>query len=176
MNIGTSAFVSWATGARVVPLIQPADSRQAMYYRAVLDEQQAQVDDEIANQYEALAKFRDGGDMPRMRRAILTIREKQKEQFELDCLREALQRRFFPALATQVRPVRCFDIDIVRTGSWWRVDIPEINELTRARQRGQAERVAREQIAFSTATPIAEVAVRVTSPIFSPCNPPPIHR
>jgi hypothetical protein len=165
MNIGTSEFVNWAPGALVVPPIQPADSRQAIYYRTVLDEQQAQVADEIANHYAALAKFRDCGDLPRMRRAILTIREKQKEQFELDCLREALERRFFPALATQARPVRCFDIDITRNGSWWRVHIPEINELTRARQRGQAERIAREQIAFSTATPIAKVAVRVISPV-----------
>jgi hypothetical protein len=57
--------------------------------------------------------------------------------------------------------VRCFDIDITRNGPWWRVHIPEINELTKTRHRGQAERMAREHIALNTGTPIAEVAVRI---------------
>ena len=84
-----------------------------------------------------------------------------REQFELYRMYEALQQRFFPARATQPQPLRCFDIDITRDGAWWRVRIPEIDGLTKVRHRGDAEMAAREHIALSTGTPIAEVAVRM---------------
>ena len=80
MNNGKDVFVNRAPGAQVVPLIQPADKRQAKYYKRVLDEQQAQVDDEIADHYVALAKAQKSGDLPRIRRVRQTIREKQRER------------------------------------------------------------------------------------------------
>ena len=145
----------------VFPLVGHGDIRQAQYYKTVLNEQRAHVDGEIADHYVALAKSQESGDLREMRRVTQTIQKKQREQFELDCLREALEHRFFPTLATRATPVRCFDIEIVRHGSWWRVHIPEINNVAKARNRGEAEMMARQHVALSVGTPIAEVAVRV---------------
>jgi hypothetical protein len=135
--------------------------RQAEYYKTVLDEQRARLDGEIADHYVALGESQQSGHSRGTRRVSQTIREKQREQFELECLREALKQRFFPTLATPVTPVRCFDIEISGNRPWWRVHIPEINDATKVRHRGEAEMMARELIALSTGTPIAEVAVRV---------------
>jgi hypothetical protein len=150
-----------APAGQVVPLLQPADLRQAKYYKRVLDEQRAQVDEQIADHYVALAKFQASGDLRGIHRLSQTIRKKQREQFELHRLRGALEHRFFPARATQATPMRCFDIEITRDGARWRVYIPEIDGLTKARHRGEAEMIAREHIALSLGKPIAEVAVQV---------------
>ena len=150
-----------AAVAQVIPLLQPADRRQAAYYRAELEERQALVDDEIAVCYAALGACKGRGDLRGVHRIGQVIRDKQKEQFELHRLRVALGRRFFPKPATAATRVRCFDVEITRDGSWWRIGIPDLDDVTTARHHGSAEMPARERIAFSTATPIAQVAVRI---------------
>ncbi|TVS86672.1 HicB family toxin-antitoxin system [Mycobacterium helveticum] len=58
---------------------------------------------------------------------------------------------------------REYMIEIERDGRWWMVHIPELEGLTQARRLSEAELMAREWIAVSTGTPIADVAVHVTS-------------
>lgn len=148
--------------AQVIPLLQPADRRQAAYYRAEVEDRLALVGDEIAAYYGALAASQAKRDVRGVQRIGQVIRFKQKEQFELHRLREALGNRFFPALASAAVPVRCFDVEITRDGSRWRIAIPELDGVTTAPSRRSAEIVAREQIAFTSATPIAHVAVRAS--------------
>jgi hypothetical protein len=142
----------------VVALAQPAEMRQAEYYRGVLGEWRAQVEDEIAVQSAALAKCRD---MRAMRRLVERIVYKRKEQFELDCLLRALEHRFFPGRATPAKTACCFDIEISRRGSWWKVEIPEIAAVVKAGRRDGAEMVARAHIAAVIGRPIEEIGVRV---------------
>lgn len=54
-------------------------------------------------------------------------------------------------------------ITIERDGRWWMVHIPELDGLTQARRLAEAPLMAREWIAVSTGTPVAEVSVTVTS-------------
>lgn len=56
-----------------------------------------------------------------------------------------------------------YKIAIERDGRWWMVHIPELDGLTQARRLSEAELMAREWIAVSTRTPIADVAVHVTN-------------
>jgi hypothetical protein len=145
-------------GGQVVAFVQPAEMRQAEYYRAVLAERRAQVEDELADQSAALA---ERPDVRGMRRLVETIADKRKEQFELDCLLRALERRFFPRRAKPTNPVRCFDIEVSRRGSWWKVTIPEIAAVAKAGRRDDLEMVARAHIAAMIGIPIAEIGVRV---------------
>jgi hypothetical protein len=150
--------MNWGAGGQVVALAQPAEMRQAEYYRAVLGERRAQVEDEIADQSAALAECRDARGMPRL---VERIADKRKEQFELNCLLRALEHRFFPRRAAPPKPVRCFDIEISRRGSWWNVEIPEIAAVAKAGHRDGAEMVARAHIAAVIGIPIIEIGVRV---------------
>jgi len=52
-----------------------------------------------------------------------------------------------------------FDIDVTRDGGWWIVHIPQLGGLTQARFPREVELMAREYIAVSTGTPIAQVAI-----------------
>ena len=140
----------------VVRVVWPAEMRQGEYYKSVLDEQ-------LAEQCVALAKHQQSGDSHGVRRLRQVIGQKRREQFELDCLLQALNDRFFPALATRSNAVRCFDIEITPHGRCWRIRIPEIDGLIKAGSRDQAEMLAREHIAVSIAARIAEVAVRAAA-------------
>jgi hypothetical protein len=133
---------------------------QPRLFRQLADtiDQRAHVDDEIAN---ALAEPQDSGNTRGMLRARQRIAEKRREQFELDCLREALGHRFFPAQAKPAKPPRCFDITITYNGCWWKVEIPEIRGITKTRRREDVEMSAREHIAVAIDARIAEVAIRV---------------
>jgi hypothetical protein len=137
--------------------------RQAEYYKTVLDEHLARLDEDLTDHCVALAQHQESGQSHAVRRLRQMIREKRREQFELDCLLQALNHRFFPSLATRSRPLRRFDIDITPHGRCWRIRISEIDELIKAGSRDQAEMLAREHIAVSIGTRIAEVAVRVVA-------------
>jgi hypothetical protein len=162
-------FAMNSASAAPAALVRPADVRQAEYYKTLLDQQRAQVDEDIADRYLAFAKSQANGDLKGMRQVRKMIRQIQREQFVLDCLREALENRFFPTLAAHASPAQCFDVEIARRfdveiarhRSWWRIHIPAINELTKARHRGDVAMRAREQIALSTGIPIVEVSVQV---------------
>jgi hypothetical protein len=56
--------------------------------------------------------------------------------------------------------MRTYDIEVYPDGRWWMIRIPEIDQPTQARHAGEVEQMARELIAVSTDTPIAEVGVR----------------
>jgi hypothetical protein len=62
---------------------------------------------------------------------------------------------------------RHYKVEVTREGRWWMVHIPEIDGLTQARRIGEAELMAREYIAVSTGTPIADIDVTLTS-VFVP--------
>lgn len=56
-----------------------------------------------------------------------------------------------------------YKVELERDGRWWMVHVPEIDELTQARRLGETELMARELIALSTGTPLADVTVRIVS-------------
>jgi len=49
-----------------------------------------------------------------------------------------------------------------REGKWWMVHVPELNGLTQARRRSEAELMACEWIAVTLSVPIDDVAVDVS--------------
>jgi hypothetical protein len=57
--------------------------------------------------------------------------------------------------------LRQYDVEVTRDGRWWMIHIPELDGLTQARNEGEIEEMARDFIAVTTDTPIAEVGVRV---------------
>lgn len=58
--------------------------------------------------------------------------------------------------------MKVYKVDVTREGKWWMVSIPELDGLTQARRVGEVEQMAREYIAVTTGTPLADVAVDVT--------------
>jgi hypothetical protein len=144
--------------AQVVAMMPVAELRQAEYYKALLGEQRAHVEDEIRNCCVALAQTREQRKILRLRRQLL---EKRREQFRLYCLHQALDRRFFPRTRSRSSHNICFDIDVSRYGSLWMIRIPEIDVLAKVSRREEAEMTAREHIAVSIGVPIADVAVQV---------------
>ena len=90
-----------------------AEEQQARYYRALLDRRRAELDAEIADLCAGLAQLQQSGDAPGSRQTRRVLRAKQREQFEIECLRDALNRRFFVGVPTgrAVWP-HCFDIEI----------------------------------------------------------------
>lgn len=57
--------------------------------------------------------------------------------------------------------MKTYNINVVRDGKWWMVEIPEIDGLTQARRISEIEDMARSFIAVDTNTPISEVAVKI---------------
>jgi hypothetical protein len=108
-------FAMNSASAAHVALVRPADMRQAEYYKELLDQLRGQVDEDIDDRYMVLAKSRANGDLRGMRQVRKMIRQIQKEQFVLDCLRAALDRRFFPTLAAHASPAHCFDVEMPAT-------------------------------------------------------------
>ncbi|MCA2303176.1 hypothetical protein JF770_06355 [Mycobacterium intracellulare] len=53
-----------------------------------------------------------------------------------------------------------YNYTVTRDGRWWMIHVPEIDQLTQARHEGEIELMARELIAVSTNTPIADIEVR----------------
>ena len=149
--------------AEVARLVQPAEMQQAESYKAILHQRQSHLDDELAAYCVALAKLQDSGASNERRRLHQLIGKKRREEFELDCLLQALDQRFFSSPAMRTRPVRCFDIEIAPESRCWRVHIPEIDGLIKAGSRDEAEMMAREHIAVTIGAPIAEVAVQVVT-------------
>lgn len=144
----------------VLPFTQPAERRQARYFKAVLAEQRAQLRDELASQCSALAKLQGSNAKGATRKLTHTIGEKRRQEYELDCLIEALQRRFFSAAATPRKPARCFDVEITYQRGWWRIRVPDIDGITTVRQDDHAELEARVYIAVRVGTPVRDIAVR----------------
>jgi hypothetical protein len=136
---------------------------QAEYYTTVLDEHRVRLEAELAHHCVALAEHQENGDSPGMRRLRQVIGHKRREQFELDCLLQALTDRFFPSRATQTGPVRCFAIHITPQARCWTVHIPQIDGRIKAPSLGDAEMTAREHIAVSIGAPIAEIAVHLVT-------------
>jgi len=149
--------------AEVVPLVQPADMRQAEYYKTVLAERRTHLDAELADHCVPLAEDQDNRDLHGVRHLHQVIGKKRREQFEVDCLLRALDHRFFPSLASKTRLMRCFDIEIAQKRRCWTIHIPEINGRIKAPSRDEVEMMAREHIAVSIGAPIAEIAVQVVT-------------
>lgn len=158
-----SVFVVTRPADNVVALVLPAEMHQAKYFKAVLDQQWAQIDSEIAMEYAAVADCQRRGDVRGVQRRRRQIARMLCQQYELDRLRAGLDRGFFARRGTPPKPVRCFDIAIARRGSWWSVRIPELDESIYARRRADAETMARAYIAAIMATSIAGIGVRVVS-------------
>ena len=144
-------------------MVQPAELRQAKYYTALLADERASVRNEIAGRRVALAKYQGGATTRATQQLRQVIGEKRREEFELDCLLEAIQQRFFPRAATPSTSSRCFDVELKLVDGWWRIRVPEIGGMTKVRRRDQVEMTAREYIAVSVGTPIREIAVRLIS-------------
>jgi hypothetical protein len=145
----------------VLLFTQRADLRQARYFKTVLYEELAQVQDELASQLSRLVKLKGSNAKGSIRHLTQQIGDKRREEYELDCLIESLRGRFFPAAATPRKPVRCFDVEVSYRRGSWTIHIPEIDGTTKVRQGDQAELDARVHIAVSVGMPIRQVAVRL---------------
>jgi hypothetical protein len=145
----------------VVSLGQRAELQQARYFKVLLAEQRADVEDQIAGTRVALAKHQVSGDKRASQNLRQLIGAQRREEFELDCLIDAIQQRFFPKAQATTTPPSCFDVEIRYTAGWWQIRVPEIGGMTKVRRREHAEMTAREYIAVSIGRPIREVAVRL---------------
>jgi hypothetical protein len=147
--------------ADVVALVRPEESQQARYYKRLLDEQRACVDDDLARLCSAFAETWRGRRHRREERRLReAIRDKRREHYEIDCLLDALNSRFLLAAPALV-PARCFDIEVTAERSHWIVGIPELDETFKVARREDVEMLAREHIAVIIGTAIAQLAVRV---------------
>lgn len=145
----------------VLLFTQPADLRQARYFKTVLYEERAQVQDELASQCSRLVKLEGSHAKGAIRHLTQQIGDKRREEYELDCLIDSLRERFFPAAATPRKPARCFDVDVTYRRGSWTIHIPDIAGTTKVRQGDQAELAARVYIAVSVGMPIRQIAVRL---------------
>lgn len=160
---GKAVDESRPRASEVVSLVQPAELRQAKYFTALLADERANVRDEIAGRRVALAKQKGSANKRATQQLRQVIGEKRREEFELDCLLEAIQQRFFPRVATPGPSATCFDVELKSVDGWWQIRVPEIGGITKARRRDHAEITAREYIAVSIGTPIRDIAVRFIS-------------
>jgi hypothetical protein len=71
-----------------------ADRRQADYYRRLLEDQRAQVHEELAEHSQMLARHQRAGDLSGVKRMRRLVRAKETELITLDRLIQALDRRF----------------------------------------------------------------------------------
>lgn len=156
------SIASAAERDEVIRLTRQQELRQARYYRGVLEAQRAEVDEELARDCELLARHlaedRNRRRMPRLREAI---RRKRREQYQIDCLLEALNMRFFQPRPMPL-PDHRFSIAIEPTRHGYRIQIPELDQVVTAVRREDAELTARESIAVSIGAAISRIAVHVT--------------
>lgn len=89
--------------ANVASYASAAEMRQVEYFKAMLDEQHAQIVREIVDDSAALAHCQDTGDMRGVRRLRRRLAHKYREEFELDRLREGLHRRSQPRYPSRPR-------------------------------------------------------------------------
>jgi hypothetical protein len=160
---GRAVDQSRPRASEVASLVQPAELRQAKYFTALLVEKRANVRDEIAGRRVALAKHQGSANKRATQHLRQVIGEKRREEFELDCLLEAIQQRFFPRVETPSTSATCFDVELKYVDGWWQIRVPEIGDTIKVRRRDHAEMTAREYIAVSIGTPIREIAVRFIS-------------
>jgi hypothetical protein len=149
----------------VVLFALPAEMHQAEHFMALISQQWAALDEEIATQCAGVATFQQRGDLRGVERLRHLVAAKRREQFELDQLRAGLEQRFFARDCgrRQTKPVRRFDVAVARKGVWWNVSIPELDESTRLRRRGDVEIATRAFISAIIGAPIAEIGVRIVS-------------
>ena len=57
--------------------------------------------------------------------------------------------------------MRTFGIKVTRDGRFWLIEVPEIEQFTQARNRGEIELMARELISLCLDVSIGDVAVRI---------------
>ncbi|GAA4474199.1 hypothetical protein GCM10023094_09390 [Rhodococcus olei] len=55
-----------------------------------------------------------------------------------------------------------YRVEVTREGKWWMVAIPELDGLTQARRLSESDLMAREYIAVTTGTALADVTVDIT--------------
>ncbi|MEV0669204.1 hypothetical protein [Mycobacterium sp. NPDC050441] len=148
--------------AEVVRLTRQQELQQARYYRGLLEAQRAVVEEELARDCALLvrhmAKDRNRRRMPRIREAI---RRGRREEYQIDCLLESLNVRFFWPRPRSL-PDRRFAIEIEPSRQGCRVRIPELDQVVTAVSRAEAEMTAREHIAVHVGTPISQIAVHAT--------------
>ncbi|MFV8167284.1 hypothetical protein ACNQVK_35105 [Mycobacterium sp. 134] len=146
----------------VVRLVRQQELQQARYYRGMLEEQRAVVEEELARDCELLVRHladdRNRRRMPRLREAI---RLKRREQYQIDCLLESLSARFFWPRPKEL-PDHRFAIEIHPTRHGYRVRVPDLDLVVKVVSRADAEMSAREHIAVHMGTAISRIAVGVT--------------
>lgn len=150
----------------MVLFVLPTEMGQAEYFMALISQQWAALDEDIATQCAVVATCQQRGDLRGAQRLRDQVAAKRREQFELDQLRAGLQQRFFARRGRRRRTksVRCFDVVVARNGGWWNVSIPELDESTRLRCRREDVEIATQAfISAIIGAPIAEIGVRILS-------------
>jgi hypothetical protein len=131
-----------------------ADTKQAEYFKALLDEHLTQNKREIRDQASALAQCRDSREAHHLRQRLT---ETHREQNELDRLRHRRTAR----LPRMDSAIRHFDIVVTRKRACWRLEIPEFDVvLSNIDCRTDAELVSRTIIAEITGLPMTQIGVR----------------
>lgn len=58
--------------------------------------------------------------------------------------------------------MKTYDVQVIRDGRWWMIEIPELDGVTQARRLDEVESMAREYIAVTLDLPLSKVAVSVS--------------
>ncbi|CRZ16823.1 hypothetical protein [Mycolicibacterium neworleansense] len=156
-----NVFVTMTDEDQVVRLTRQQEVRQARYYRGLLKAQRAEIDADLARDCELLVRHSaDDRNRRRMPRLHEAVRLKRREQYQIDCLLESLNRRFFRPQPMPL-PDHRFAIEIQPRRHGYRVRIPELDQAVTVASRDDAEMTAREHIAVNINTEISRIAVHV---------------
>ncbi|TMS52401.1 hypothetical protein [Mycobacterium sp. DBP42] len=146
----------------VVRLTRQQELRQARYYRGLLESQRAEIEVELARDCALLARhLADGRSRRRMPRLRESVRRKRREQYQIECLLESLNMRFFQPRPMPL-PDHRFTVEIEPTRHGYRVRVLELDQVVTAVSRDEAEMTAREYIAVSIGMAISRIAVHVS--------------